>query len=423
MYSDGDQRQAVEHSEAAAALLDESDPALLAYTLLACMFFGVQTGRGVDQELLERALELEQRAGRDGEKSSLVLIWHQCTDAHEAARERHRLEDEWYRDRGDEIWRAEKRAHLALVELRAGNWELARTLLDQSCAELEPVGTHGPLGMPFWTRARLDAQTGRIDQARAALLPMLDAARERSGSPWFTTFVLETLGFMALTEGDLAAADRAFVELEELLESIGVTVPLAVRPDADHVEAVVGLGDVERARRHLARFEERAARSPRLWTEQALPRVQALIAAAEGDPAGVLAILEQAPVVEQLPFEHARNLLVQGSLQRRLKQKRAAADTLEQALETFDRLGSPDWARRTRDELSRVGLRRGDPYELTETERRVAELVASGMTNREVAQAAFVSPKTVEANLARVYRKLGIHSRAELGAAMSARQA
>ncbi len=188
-------------------MLDESDPGLLAYTLLAVLFFGAQTGRGIDEQLLERALELEQRPGRDTEKSSLVLIWHECIDAHEAARERHRLEDEWYRDRGEEIWRAEKRAHLALVELRAGNWELARRLLDQSCAELEPVGTQGPLGMPFWTRARLDAYSGRIDQARATLLPMLGAARERPGNPWFTTFLLETLGFIALTEGDFAAAD------------------------------------------------------------------------------------------------------------------------------------------------------------------------------------------------------------------------
>jgi DNA-binding CsgD family transcriptional regulator len=423
MYSDGDQRQAVEHSEAAAALLDdETDPGLLAYTLLAVLFFGAQTGRGIDERLLERALELEQRAGRDTEKSSLVLIWHQCTDAHDAARERHRLEDEWYRDRGEEIWRAEKRAHVALVELRAGNWELARRLLDQSCAELEPVGTQGPLGMPFWTRARLDAYSGRIEQARATLLPMLEAARERPAGAWFTTFVLETLGFVALTEGDAAAADRAFVELENLLESIGVSVPFAVRPDADHIEAVVGLGDLERARRLLARFEERASRAPRLWIRQALPRAHALVVAAEGNPVAALAILEQAPAVEELPFDHARNLLVQGSLQRRLKQKLAAADSLGRALEIFERLGSPDHAQRARDELGRVGLRRGDPFELTGTERRVAELAASGLTNREVAQAAFMSPKTVEANLVRVYRKLGIRSRAQLGAAMSGRE-
>lgn len=343
-------------------------------------------------------------------------------DAYDAARERHRLEDEWYRDRGDEIWRAEKRAHLALVELRAGNCELARRLIDQSCTELEPVGSQGPLGMPLWTRARLDAYTGRIEQARATLLPMLEAARGRPGSAWFATFHLETLGFAELTEGDFAGADHAFAEMDELLESIGVTVPLAVRTDADHVEAVVGLGDLERTRQLLARFEERAASAPRPWTRQTLPRARALVAAAEGDPAAALALLEEAPALEELPFDHARNLLVQGSLQRRLKQKRIAAESLGKALTVFDGLGSPDWARRAREELERVGLRRGDPYELTVSERRIAELAASGMTNREVAQAAFVSPKTVEANLARVYRKLGIRSRAELGAAMSGPQ-
>jgi DNA-binding NarL/FixJ family response regulator len=76
------------------------------------------------------------------------------------------------------------------------------------------------------------------------------------------------------------------------------------------------------------------------------------------------------------------------------------------------------WAEQARAELGRVGLRRA-PDELTPTERRVAELAATGLTNREVASAAFMSPKTVEANLARVYRKLGIASRAELGARMA----
>ncbi len=136
------------------------------------------------------------------------------------------------------------------------------------------------------------------------------------------------------------------MELEDLLESIGVTVPFAVRPDADHIEAVVGLGDLERARRLLARFEERASRAPRVWTRQALPRAQALVVAAEGDPAGALAILEQAPLIEELPFDHARNLLVQGSLQRRQKHKLAAADSLGRALEIFAGLGSPNYAQR-----------------------------------------------------------------------------
>jgi DNA-binding NarL/FixJ family response regulator len=107
---------------------------------------------------------------------------------------------------------------------------------------------------------------------------------------------------------------------------------------------------------------------------------------------------------------------VKGRLHRRLKQRRAAADVLGDALEQFVRLGAGPWEREARAELARTGLRRSAPEELTPSELRVAELAASGLRNREIAAAAFMSPKTVEANLTRVYRKLGIRSRAELGA-------
>ena len=115
----------------------------------------------------------------------------------------------------------------------------------------------------------------------------------------------------------------------------------------------------------------------------------------------------------------ARTLLVLGRVQRRAKQKAAAKQSLERALELFEALPAPLWSERAREELSRIGLRRAAPGELTESERRVAELAASGLTNREVAARLFMSPKTVEANVARAYRKLGIHSRAELGARLA----
>jgi DNA-binding CsgD family transcriptional regulator len=110
---------------------------------------------------------------------------------------------------------------------------------------------------------------------------------------------------------------------------------------------------------------------------------------------------------------------VRGQLERRANRKLAARDSLAEAVRTFETLGSPPWAQRARDEIARLGLRHRGPGELTESERRIAVLAASGMTNRQVAAAAFVSPKTVEANLARVYVKLGIRSRAELGARMT----
>jgi DNA-binding NarL/FixJ family response regulator len=87
---------------------------------------------------------------------------------------------------------------------------------------------------------------------------------------------------------------------------------------------------------------------------------------------------------------------------------------LREALSTFEELGTPLWAERARAELARVNVATHGA-ELTPSERRVAELAASGMTNRDVAAALFISPKTVEANLSRVYQKLGIRSRAELG--------
>jgi DNA-binding NarL/FixJ family response regulator len=78
------------------------------------------------------------------------------------------------------------------------------------------------------------------------------------------------------------------------------------------------------------------------------------------------------------------------------------------------------WAELARAQLARLGLRSA-PGELTETEQRVAELAGSGMTNNQIAQSLFVSPRTVQANLARVYDKLGIHTRAELGAHIAER--
>ena len=80
--------------------------------------------------------------------------------------------------------------------------------------------------------------------------------------------------------------------------------------------------------------------------------------------------------------------------------------------------GAPLWADRARAELVRTQSLSTRASELTVGEQRVAELAAAGMTNRDVTAELFISPKTVEANLVRIYRKLGIHSRAELGRVM-----
>jgi DNA-binding NarL/FixJ family response regulator len=119
-----------------------------------------------------------------------------------------------------------------------------------------------------------------------------------------------------------------------------------------------------------------------------------------------------------MPFERARTLLAAGTIHRRRKEKRLADERLREALTAFERIGMPVWAARARTELGRVGRRPRAPGELTETERRVAELAAAGLSARQIADRVFLAPKTVGNVLGRVYAKLGIHSRAELGARM-----
>jgi DNA-binding NarL/FixJ family response regulator len=114
-----------------------------------------------------------------------------------------------------------------------------------------------------------------------------------------------------------------------------------------------------------------------------------------------------------LPFELARSRVVLGEVQRRAKQRKAARETLDLAIAGFEALGAHLWVDRARAEQARIGGRTTIEG-LSETELRVAQLVAEGRSNKEVAAALFVSVRAVEANLSRVYAKLGIESRTEL---------
>ena len=167
----------------------------------------------------------------------------------------------------------------------------------------------------------------------------------------------------------------------------------------------------------LATWEARAGALDRAWALAILARCRALLVAARGDLDGALACFERS-IAEHArdvdPFSRARTLLAQGRTQRRAKKRGAARATLESALAEFERLGAQLWADQTRAELARIGGRAPSRDELTEAERRIAALVAEGKTNREVAAALFLTERSVETALTRVYRKLGVRSRSEL---------
>ena len=144
-----------------------------------------------------------------------------------------------------------------------------------------------------------------------------------------------------------------------------------------------------------------------------------------GDHERAIAVLEAAaeepdPPQQVNPFELARTLLALGTVQRRAQHKRAARETLQRAVEIFERLGARLWLEKARSELRRIGGRTSHEGELSETERRIVELVVAGRRNREVAAELSLSPNTVAWNLSKVYRKLGVSSRTELAAHIAA---
>jgi DNA-binding CsgD family transcriptional regulator len=190
---------------------------------------------------------------------------------------------------------------------------------------------------------------------------------------------------------------------------------LRLVPDA--VEALLAAGRPQAARPLVEALEANGRRLGRPWSLATGARARGLLEAASGDLARAQTALEGALRDHKglpQPFELARTLLAMGIIRRRAKRKREARQSLGQALAIFQELGAALWADRTRAELGRIGGRAPSPAGLTPTEERVAELVAEGLTNREVAGSLFLSVKTVEANLTHIYRKVGVTSRRQL---------
>jgi DNA-binding CsgD family transcriptional regulator len=417
--------------EAIELLRQGGDRSGLARALMCKFVAEAVLGRGAQSHVLDEAVGLEAgsehlledriRPGRRGGPVSVYpLIWSHWIDDLDGARSRFRLLTRWSEDRGDVVGATELVEFVAMAEFRAGNWAVAEQALEAACETMGQFELRGPLTPSFADRSVIDAHRGRIERARGTLETILAI----NGLDLFWRMVCHSAqGAVEFCDGSYEAADRAWTLMREEARVVGWIDNLDDRSEPDHVEALLSLGKPDEARGILEHLEWRGRTLPRSWIDATLPRAEALILAANGMLAEALRIVDEAPETPSLPFETARLLLVRGQLERRANRKLAARDSLTAALRSFEALGSPPWSQRARDEIARLGLRHRRGDELTETERRIAALAAVGKTNREVAEAAFVSPKTVEANLARVYRKLGIRSRAELGARMAAESA
>ena len=158
-----------------------------------------------------------------------------------------------------------------------------------------------------------------------------------------------------------------------------------------------GRAGLDEARVQLGWLEQAGRRLGTPWPLAMAARCAALLRAAEGDLDAALASCRQALEVHErmpAPFEQARTLLIYGTMLRRVKRRKEARATLDQALAIFERLPAPVWADNASTELARIGGRVASGAELTEAERRIADLVAEGKTNKEVAAALFLSVHT-----------------------------
>jgi DNA-binding CsgD family transcriptional regulator len=225
------------------------------------------------------------------------------------------------------------------------------------------------------------------------------------------------LGFLELSLSNPSAAMTHLEPALEYLDTLGAAEPGIILCIPDAVEALVALGRVDDAEPLVEKLQEQGLRLDRPWALTTAERCRGLVLAARGDLLGGLDALERALVEHRRlpqPFELGRTLLVLGELQRRARQRRAARETIHRALAIFDELGAPLWSQRARRELGRIGGRSAAGDELTPSERRIAELVAEGKTNKEVAAILVLAERTVESALTQMYRKLEVRSRTEL---------
>jgi DNA-binding CsgD family transcriptional regulator len=194
-------------------------------------------------------------------------------------------------------------------------------------------------------------------------------------------------------------------------------------PDA--VEALTELDRADEAEPLVDALERNGRKQDRPWMLAVGARCRAMVQAARDDVEAAVHSAHRALTEHDrlpMPFERARTQLLLGQLTRR--EGSEATSVLRDALAVFEELGAVLWANRARAELAGADAGRRTNGQarthqgLTPAEQRVAELAASGMTNRDVAGMLFISSKTVGTTLARVYRKLGIRSRAELGQRM-----
>jgi DNA-binding CsgD family transcriptional regulator/tetratricopeptide (TPR) repeat protein len=410
--------EACVHARTAVELAERvGDSAHLANALADLALMDFVAGKGFVPALIDRAIQLEYAplANLTSVRwiQALLLEWTGENRRARSVLENLRAESG---QRGQDVEVPFAMNWLARLALRAGDWARAKRLAEDTLEQTLQMSLEDEQTYAFSTAALVEAHFGHVDAARELTRRGL-ALAERIGTEPARFELLATRGFLELSLGDVAAACAVLASLAKAATVAGFDEPVILRFDPDYIEALIGLGRLAEAASVLGRLEVRATAFPNPWTVMAVARSRGLLEGARSDFSTALTTLEAAErAAADLgePFELARTQVALATVQRRSKQWADARRLFLQALQTFERLGALLWVTRAQEELSRVPGRKPAGKTLTPTERRVAELVAEGRSNKEVATALFVTVKAVEANLSRVYEKLAVRSRSEL---------
>jgi DNA-binding NarL/FixJ family response regulator len=356
-------------------------------------------------------------------------------------------------DNSDAFWSA------GWVLLVAEEYDLARRTVDRALARAVPRGALQWYVWSVYYRSRLSFCLGHLVDAEADMRSALKAAESSGlavGTPWLaaqlgdvlrergtldeaaavvalpqSTDRQRALNVLLVARAEIYLAQRraveALAELEQFhrrYEAAGADNRAAPwRPIAAQVLAVL---DRREEALRLAREEVELAR--RWGAARPLGRALRVLGERESGARALELLREAVAALEGSParLERAHALAALGAALRRAGQRIEARDLLRSALELAAAAGAEPLANRAQDELVAAGGRpRRDPIEsrsaLTPSELRVARMAAEGMTNREIAQALFLSLKTIETHLRSVYRKLDIDSRHQLARALPPR--
>jgi DNA-binding CsgD family transcriptional regulator len=402
----------------------EPDPGVLAQALREVALTDYHLGAGLPRDLMEEAIVLEADL-----RPPPAVAWRASTILGEclkyvdgfaesdmllrasAARAEHE---------GDVASLAEICGHRAELALWLGNWDTADALAVDAVRYADQTEQDGRLAMARYYLALVAAHRGRTDSAREGLRASIVAA-ERADDEWVRMLATAGVGFLELSSGNAAAARAQFAAVDEFATRELLTEPRQWRYLSDYIEALVACGDLDLAVDRLSRLRQWSDRAGG-WSQVLAARASAHVEEARGNRAAALEELDVALLRLEtlpLPFARARTLFHQGALYRRAGQRRAARESLGAARVGFDALGATVWTDRCSAELARIGGRVGAAESLTAAEAAVARMVADGASNKEVAAALSISPRTVEVHLGHIYRKLAIRSRAQLANRLS----